>query len=567
MNTKEKTAFISTALNVGLTSAKFILYYFTGSIAILAEACHSFSDIATSLIVYLAVHFQKNRKECSRDITLEHFVSLGIGIFLFIVSISLLYKVFTSPDLILQGTIISGVLFFLFSAGSYFVYKFETSVGREEKSVALISDGLHSKADMAGAFLTGFSLILYRLGINIDKPTAFLIALFILSFSAESIIHFINPRIRRDPQMITQYRSYKLIASALNSDFIDKVKEAAYFHFKKPINRHPGIYNTLRRYYLLLIFSPLIIWYISTCFVVLGPREEGIKLRFGKAVDMPLQPGLHIKIPWPIEKVVSLNTHEIRQIHIGNISDNKSFALLWTNEHGTGEPFLSGDNNYFHPYLTIHYRISNIFDFVFLHNDPEQALDSVTHRVITRLFAVNEFYDIGTKFRTRLIDEIHRLVQEESDAMRLGVELLSVNMKDTHPPIIVADSFEKVIAAYQEKMQMVNAAYGYRNQRLPEARGESARRIAKAEAYTSEREYYAQGDALRFLEKLETWEIHEETNKFNFYLRGMKDALKDKELIIIDPKAGKPQMWMGFTDIPGYSGLIRDQEKAKTNVK
>ena len=71
MTTREKTAGISTGLNLGLTTAKFILYYFTGSMAILAEAWHSFSDIGTSLLVYLAVRFQKKEDKKSSQLSEE----------------------------------------------------------------------------------------------------------------------------------------------------------------------------------------------------------------------------------------------------------------------------------------------------------------------------------------------------------------------------------------------------------------------------------------------------------------------------------------------------------------
>jgi len=37
-----------------------------------------------------------------------------------------------------------------------------------------------------------------------------------------------------------------------------------------------------------------------------------------------------------------------------------SLALLWTRSHGTEEPFISGDNNYFYPYIVLHYRVRDI---------------------------------------------------------------------------------------------------------------------------------------------------------------------------------------------------------------
>jgi hypothetical protein len=41
----------------------------------------------------------------------------------------------------------------------------------------------------------------------------------------------------------------------------------------------------------------------------------------------------------------------------------------------------------------------------------------------------------------------------------------------------------------------------------------------------------------------------------------MKDVLKDKDLIILDPKAGKPQIWMEFTNFPDFSDMIQGETK------
>ena len=562
MNAKEKTAILSTALNLALTLAKFLLYFFTGSLAILAEAWHSFSDIGTSAIVYLAVRFQKREKRGPSGITLEHIISLGIGIFLLIIAISLLFKIPFSLGASLERTVISGILFLLFSVGSFFVYKFETSVGTEKKSAALISDGLHSKADMVAAFLTGISLILYRLGINIDKHLAMLIALLILSFAVESIVQFLNPHIRKNPQLIGQYRSYELIASLFNPQTILKGLRALDHILGKPLTNRPRIRNAIKRYAWLVILLPLL-WYAGTSLIVIGPRQEGMRIRFGRPANktVPLGPGLHFKFPWPIEKIAKVNTREIRKMHIGNITDKEPFALLWTKEHGSGEPFLSGDNNYFHPYIILHYRIRDIFDFTFLHKEPESELNSMAHRIVTQLFATNTFFDIATRLRGDLINQIHQRLQKEMDTMRLGIELLSINTKDTHPPIFIADAFENVIAAFQEKEQMINTANGYRNQKLPEARGEAVKRIAEAEAYNLEKEHQAKGEASRFIKKMESWQKAPEINRDCFYLQRMKVVLKDKDLIILDPRAGKPQIWMEFTNFPDFSDLIQGDTK------
>ena len=55
MNKRIRTSLIAISITLGLTILKFVFYYISGSIAVLSEAWHSFSDITTSLAVLFAL--------------------------------------------------------------------------------------------------------------------------------------------------------------------------------------------------------------------------------------------------------------------------------------------------------------------------------------------------------------------------------------------------------------------------------------------------------------------------------------------------------------------------------
>ena len=55
MNKRIRTSLIAISITLGLTFLKFLFYYLSGSIAVLSEAWHSFSDITTSLLVLFAL--------------------------------------------------------------------------------------------------------------------------------------------------------------------------------------------------------------------------------------------------------------------------------------------------------------------------------------------------------------------------------------------------------------------------------------------------------------------------------------------------------------------------------
>jgi len=106
-----------------------------------------------------------------------------------VLSISIILKVFRARPTTISQPLLTGACFILFSFGSYFLYRFKTTVGNRERFAALVADGLHSKSDMVITLVTGVSLLLYHFGVNIDKALSFVIALFILSFAVETIVN------------------------------------------------------------------------------------------------------------------------------------------------------------------------------------------------------------------------------------------------------------------------------------------------------------------------------------------------------------------------------------------
>ncbi len=592
MDVRARTAMISTGLNALLTIAKFALYFFTGSLAILAEAWHSLSDIATSLLVYISVRKRpgsqdnseslddsgnplpegslpeasedgssenpegasdKKRRKRARSLfdifmayPLEQRVSLGIGIFLAVAALLLVRRFLAAEAIELRLPLLSGLLFIAFSLGSYFVYRFETDVGRAQGSVGLIADGMHSKADMVSSLLAGFSLILYHLGLDIDRWVAGLIALFILSFGLETIANVRLARRRETPDLLFRYKSYTAIASLFDKEAITRAAGA----FDERLAGRLAGSSLLRRApraLATLLIAAAVLVYGSTAFYTVGPSEEAIVERFGRPVNVgePIQPGLHLKYPWPIDRAVRIDTHTIRQMNIGNITDASSFALLWTRQHGTEEPFLTADNYYFYPYLVLHYQVRDIFHYRYRFSDSEALLNGLAHRVITQIFAERTFNEIVISYRSRMQEDVHNLIQTELDELRSGIEIITVNIKDIHPPIFIADSFEKVIEAIQYKEQLINNAHGRRNKNIPDARGKAARDGESARAFVVDRVLRAEGEAERFKARL----LAEEERSVGIrrlYLDGMCDIFTDRPKILIDPAVAPAKVWLDF---------------------
>lgn len=561
---KVKAAAAVTGINTLLTGIKFLLYYFSGSMAILAEAWHSFADIATSLFVLIALVRGKQQSELSqsepkvesRKKDAELLISFGIGILLAGISCRLIIKFFSSEPGPIENSLVSGLIFLVFSFVSYFIYRFETQIGEKENSIGLISDGMHARADMTASLITGFALILYTMGLNIDRWVAGLIAFFILSFAIETIVNVVVAFYRDEADPYHRYRSSRIISILFNKQaFQEKSKSLQSFVEKrfKSTRLIKNIHITFLGFPLLLIVG----FCLYSIFFTVGIREKAVIERFGKPVDLkePTGPGLHIKCPWPIDRVVKVKTSFIEEMNVGNIINRQSSALLWTKSHGSEEPFLSGDNNFFYPYIVLHYRIKDVFLFFYKNVDPKTIVNEVAHQIATHVFAQQAFYDIASTNREKLEQDIFLKLQVCLDNFETGIELVSVNFKDIHPPISVADSFERVIAGYQEKQKTINDALGYKYDVVPESRGNAAKEMEAAKAYIKDRIRIAEGTSRKFIMSLPGTKNEKDVMTSRIYLENIKSALKDKRKIVIDPKTGKPDIWMDF------EGLVQKDKK------
>ena len=577
MDIRVRTAAVSTGLNFILTVLKFVLFSVTGSLAILAEAWHSFADVGTSLLVLMAV-WRGDRTAADGDddgtaeaggeaedgaepvqpglvgavrrtlghATAEHRAAFAIGLFLVLVSLVLLRKVVVSPPEVIEQPLLAGLLFLCFALGSYFVFRYETAVGRAEGSVALISDGLHSKADMIGALLAGSAMVLYSIGIDVDRPVALIISLFVLSFGVETLVTTAVALSHGSAELITRMRTIDIVLAVTDpariKELLGRLEETTSFPVVERV-------RTLRRGGHLLRWPVLILFvaaYFSTCLYTVAPTEQAILLRAGRPVNRgaAIEPGLHLKLPWPIDRVLRVDAYRIRRRNIANTTDGMPFALLWTREHGTEEAFLSGDNNFFFPYLVFHYRVADVFDFALGHANPEELLDSLAHSLISNKFAGLSFDAIVGAQRSSLEEEIREEVQAELDELEVGIEILGVYFRDVHPPISIADAFERVIAARQEKQEQIDTAFGYRNRRLPETRGEAVRLVEGAHAYGLDRVRRAEGDGERFRSRVVRHPPARRVTARRLYLETMTTALERAAIVLVDPDSGSPTLFL-----------------------
>ena len=82
--------------------------------------------------------------------------------------------------------------------------------------------------------------------------------------------------------------------------------------------------------------------YVLSGLYILGPEEVGVVQRFGRKLPADRQPGLHYKLPWPIDKLTRVQAQRVRVVEIGFRSNAAKGAQSQPLTNGTCSTALAG---------------------------------------------------------------------------------------------------------------------------------------------------------------------------------------------------------------------------------
>lgn len=230
-----------------------------------------------------------------------------------------------------------------------------------------------------------------------------------------------------------------------------------------------------------LVLLQAAILLLSTCLVVIDAGEQGLLERFGKPVagNTLLEPGAHLKMPWPIDRVYRYRTEQIQSFTVGSTPDpskEKERLVLWTVSHTKEENFLvaSRDQGYgttnraggkrtppvslLVVSIPVQYQITNLVAWAYNNEDADSLLQDIATREVVRFLAGADLGDLMTSGRLEASQTLLERIQEGAEVRKMGAKVISVGLQDLHPPVKVAPDFEKVIGALQTKQAKILAA-------------------------------------------------------------------------------------------------------------
>ena len=282
-----------------------------------------------------------------------------------------------------------------------------------------------------------------------------------------------------------------------------------------------------------IILLLLVVWIIPGTFYFVEPDEEGVVTRFGK-FDRTNSPGLHFKYPSPIEHAATPKITQVRRAEIGF----RAAQGRPTQRVPAESLMLTGDQNIVDMNLVVQYRIMDSVQYLFNVRRPHKLIRDSAETVIRGITGSKKIDEALTTGKAEIQVLAKDQMQALLDKYKSGLQVVTIQLQNVHPPEQVADSFKDVVRAREDKERMINEAQGYRNAVIPEARGQAAQIVRVAEGYREEKIKKAEGDAKRFLQQYEEYKKAPDITRKRIYLETMEKILPEINKVIMGNKKG-----------------------------
>jgi len=261
--------------------------------------------------------------------------------------------------------------------------------------------------------------------------------------------------------------------------------------------------------------------------------------------------GLHFKWPWPVDQVYRHPTRQVQSFTVGVVSDpemEKEKTLVWTRPHYKEELNMlvasrdesarsdlpgaekSVPANLIVVSIPVQYQITDLRDWAYKHANASNVLVHLANREVVRYLVNVDFDSVMSSRRQAAAEALRDRIQARANELELGVQILFVGLQDIHPPLgnrmqMVAQSFEQVVGAMQQKQTNILAAQAYEARRIPAASAEATNLVTQARSDQLLKVTTAAAEATRFTNQLAAFRASPTVYPQRTYLEAMVSAL------------------------------------------
>jgi modulator of FtsH protease HflK len=279
----------------------------------------------------------------------------------------------------------------------------------------------------------------------------------------------------------------------------------------------------------LIILGAILVIVGFTTWYTVDESEQAVIITFGKVEEGVNEPGLHFKLPWPIQSVETLS--------------KETFSLQFGYEEKDGEikefpnetKMITGDENIVLADLVVQWKIIEPAKYLFNAEKPEEILYNATSASLRSIIGSSKIDDALTSGKAEIEAEVRDLLSTLVEKYDIGISILAVKLQDVElPNVEVRKAFTNVTDAREMMNTKINEAGKYRNKRTNEAKGEVAALNSTALGDKAARIETARGDVSVFNKLYGEYATNPDITRQRLILETLEQVLPNAEIYIMN---------------------------------
>ncbi len=261
----------------------------------------------------------------------------------------------------------------------------------------------------------------------------------------------------------------------------------------------------------------LLVWAGSGLMMV-DTGEKALVYRFG-AVSRVAGAGLHLHLPWPIERDERLNVTEVRRVE------------------PPARRLLTADTNLVQLSVVVQYTVSDPVAWTLASRNPEAVVSDMVQAAAVAGAASMDVDTLLTTGRAELERQLLEASQRAVDEQGLGLRLVAVDVRELVPPGPVVDAFNDVSSARGDRETLALSAEAYTSKLLPDVRGQAAEAGEHARANAARRLAGTRADTARFDQLLGAFRADREGTRIDLHAATVQAVSPRLEILVAPPGA------------------------------
>ncbi len=279
---------------------------------------------------------------------------------------------------------------------------------------------------------------------------------------------------------------------------------------------------------LLLLIAVFTSWY------TVDESEQAVIVTFGVANETIVEPGLHFKMPWPIQKAEILSK-ETYSLQFGYNQNAEGEIVAFDKE----TKMITGDENIVLTDLVVQWKITDPKKYLFNAENPQDVLHDATSASIRSIIGSSLIDDALTSGKAEIEAETRDLLASLMEKYDFGITVLAVKLQDVElPNEEVRAAFTNVTDARETMNTKINEARKYENQKRNEALGEKAAINSRAEGQKVARVEQALGDVALFDKLYAEYKTNPEVTRQRIVMETLESVLPNAKLYIMNDEGG-----------------------------